>query len=246
MQSEPKQKWHVFCWVPLCVSYCPFIELNGVSEAQLTLQIARRGHGTEPVDLSDWPDSSAISNVMARNKSGGLAGKSRSFKRLSIQWCRKQKALSNVLLGVTPLRSQGTVSKYPNVKGASHRRGRAASDVHQIKQNNWVAHLRKTMTTIRTAGWLTENAILFQPHGLKTKTYIYSWGSFSMGALLLRWHKKNQQRCPIHTGPQHANLWAIPLMLLVSSVHENSPSQCSWSRFHLLALALSRPVWIGS
>ncbi len=47
---------------------------------------------------------------------------------------------------------------------------------------------------------------------------------------------------PIHTGHEHANLRAFPLMLLASNV--NTPI-CN-SRFHLLAFAPAHPVWITS
>ncbi len=48
---------------------------------------------------------------------------------------------------------------------------------------------------------------------------------------------------PIHTWTQNANrdLQAIPLMLLASSM--DTPIHNS--RFHLLAFAPARPVWIG-
>ena len=48
---------------------------------------------------------------------------------------------------------------------------------------------------------------------------------------------------PIHTGCEQANLQAIPLMLLASSV--NTPIDNN--RFHLLVIAPApaRPVWIG-
>ena len=46
---------------------------------------------------------------------------------------------------------------------------------------------------------------------------------------------------PIHTGGEHANLQAIPVMLLASSV--NTPIHSI--RFHLLAFTPVHPVWIG-